>query len=263
MRRDQILKVPGLECDITLLDSVDSTSEWVLQQIRFRRTFPFACFAEAQTQGRGRRGRSWTSPPHSNIYMSFAWEPDFSLSEIGVLSIGIGLAVIKVLEDIGIMQPRLKWPNDVLVDGKKIAGILIETAKNNDGSLIVVIGIGLNYNWSGACEEKPDQPWTDVVSLLKVGAAIDRGYLSGLLLRQCMEMCELYPHNKASLLREYQAGYDVCLHRSVDVTLDSGLKLNGIAIGVTPAGEIRVLINGEEQVFSSADISLRYITGDM
>ena len=271
MSRDQILRVPGLECDISLLDSVDSTSEWVLQQVRSRRDFPFACFAEEQTHGRGRRGRSWLSPSNSNIYMSLAWKLDVKLNELGALSIVIGMAVIRALEGIGIKQARLKWPNDVLVNDKKIAGILIETAKSNvkalgnDEALVVVIGIGLNYNWPADFIEKPDQPWTDVVSSLKSGSVGERNYgrdyLGGLLLRECMEMCEFYPHNNESLLKEYQASYDACLHQSVDVILDSGIKINGIANGVTATGELRVLIDGEEQVFNSADISLRNTAG--
>jgi BirA family biotin operon repressor/biotin-[acetyl-CoA-carboxylase] ligase len=265
MCRDQILKVPGLECDITLLDSIDSTSEWALQQSKAGRDFPFACFAEEQTQGRGRRGRCWVSPSNSNIYMSLAWNPDILLGELGALSLVIGMSVIRALESIGIEQARLKWPNDVLVNDKKIAGILIETARSNDGSLIVIIGIGLNYNWpsdsSGDSTEKPDQPWTDVRSSLKnepVGdCSYDRDFVAGVLLRECMEMCEFYPHNKEPLLKEYRAKYDACLHERVDVTLGDGTQLHGIANGVTATGEMRILINEEERVFNSADISLR------
>jgi len=271
--RDQILKVPGLECDISLLDSVGSTNDWAQQQAKSIRDFPFACFAEEQTRGRGRRGRSWISPSNSNIYMSLAWKLAIPVSELGALSIIIGMAVIRALEGVGIKQARLKWPNDVLVNDKKIAGILIETVTGKSGSLVVVIGVGLNYNWPGnapgnssdEATEKPDQPWTDVVSVLKTGPESSNGsrydsgrdYLAGLLLRECMAMCEFYPHNKASLLKEYQAGYDVCLHQRVDVTLDNGRKFDGVANGVTDSGEIRILINEEEHVFNSAEISLR------
>jgi BirA family biotin operon repressor/biotin-[acetyl-CoA-carboxylase] ligase len=267
MSCDQISKVIGDECDITLLRSIDSTNEWVRQEIRSRRTFPFVCFAEEQTQGRGRRGKTWVSPSNSNIYMSLAWKLDVSLNEIGPLSIVMGLAVIRTLGAVGIKQARLKWPNDVLVDGKKIAGILIETEKSIDGDLVAIIGIGLNFDWSGDGKQTPDQSWTDVVSLIDVRPAQASGYdrasgcsrdfLAGLLLKECMEMCELYPHNNESLLMEYRASYDDCLHKQVDVILDSGQKLSGIAKGVTSYGEIRVLINGEERLFNSADISLR------
>jgi BirA family biotin operon repressor/biotin-[acetyl-CoA-carboxylase] ligase len=267
--REQILKMLALECDISLLDSVDSTNEWALRQAKSRRCFPFACFAEKQTQGRGRRGKLWVSPSNSNIYMSLAWNLDIPLGEVGVLSIVIGMAVIRALEKTGVKHAKLKWPNDVLVNNKKIAGILIETVKSNDGNLVAVVGVGLNYNWprnsSGDVTEEPDQPWTDVVSSLKTEHADDcaddrdytRDYLAGLLLQECMEMCEIYPHNNEPLLKEYHAKYDVCLHERVDVVLDNGMKLIGIAKGVTAAGEMRVLINEEEHVFNSADISLR------
>lgn len=265
LSRDQIMKVPGLKCDITLLDAVDSTNEWALSQTKSTRDLPFACFAEKQTQGRGRRGRSWLSPSNSNIYMSLAWRLDVQHGELGALSIIMGMAVIRALEEIGIKQAKLKWPNDVLVNGKKIAGILIETVKKSDGSLIVIIGTGLNYNWPQDCSgnviEKPDQPWTDIVSSFNTGAIVGhdcgRNYLAGLLLSECMKMCKLYPHNNESLIREYHARYDVCMNENVNVTLDNGMKLHGIAKGVTNTGEIRIQINEEEHVFNSADISLK------
>lgn len=257
MHRDHILEAPGLDCDITLLDSVASTNVWVLQQCSSGRQLPFACFAEQQTKGRGRRGKLWVSPSNSNIYMSLALKLDLPVSSMGALSIVIGIAVIRALEKIGVRQAQLKWPNDVLVDDKKIAGILIETTQEDSGKRVVVIGVGLNYSWPVTSTQIPDQPWTDVVSVLKTGTVAGRSYLAGLLLKECLQVCETYPHNKVSLISEYQAKYDVCLHKSVNVTLDNGMKFHGVANGVTAAGEIRVLINGEERIFSSAEVSLR------
>lgn len=257
MSQDQILEVSGPDCNVTVLDSVASTNEWVLQRAKSTGDFPFACFSEEQTQGRGRRGSSWISPSNSNIYMSLAWQSDLSVSELGALSIIIGIAVIRVLENIGIKQALLKWPNDILVDDKKIAGILIETTRSDEGKLIIVVGVGLNYNWPATSMEAPDQPWIDVISLLETEFLVSRSSLAGLLLKECIEMCELYPHNNVWLLDEYRAKYDICLHEEVDVILGNGLKFCGVANGVTSTGEIRVLINGEERVFNSADISLR------
>jgi len=252
------------KCSVSLFDSLDSTNEWVLKKVREGEPMPFACFAEQQTQGRGRRGKRWVSPPLCNIYMSLAWSFELPVSQIGVLSLAIGMAVVNTLEKIGIQHALLKWPNDVLVDDKKIAGILIETARINHNKTSVVIGVGLNYQLSdtlspGSLPETPDQPWTDVVTSLKLEPEAGRNQLAALLLQECMAMCERLPREQEKLIEEFQNQYDACARKAVSVVLDNGEQLQGVACGVTSTGEIRILIDGEERVFNSAEISLRKI----
>lgn len=250
------------KCSVNLFDSLDSTNEWVLQKVREGESMPFACFTEQQTQGRGRRGKRWVSPPLCNIYMSLAWLFELPVSQIGVLSLAIGMAVVKTLEKTGIQHAMLKWPNDVLVDDKKIAGILIETARINDKKTSMVIGVGLNYHFSdalrpGSPPETPDQPWTDVVTSLKLEPEGGRNQLAALLLQECMAMCERVPREQEKLIEEFQNQYDACARKAVSVILECGEQLQGTACGVTSTGEIRILIDGEERVFNSAEISLR------
>jgi BirA family biotin operon repressor/biotin-[acetyl-CoA-carboxylase] ligase len=252
----------GDKCSVNLFESLDSTNEWVLQKIREGESIPFACFAEQQTQGRGRRGKHWVSPPLCNIYMSLGWMFELPVSQIGVLSLAIGMAVVKALEKTGIQNAMLKWPNDVLVDDKKIAGILIETARINDKNTSVCIGVGLNYHLSdtllpGGLSEVPDQLWTDVVTSLNHQPESGRNQLATLLLQECVAMCERMPQEQEKLIKEFQDQYDACAQKAVSVMLDNGVQLQGIACGVTPTGEIRILIDGEERVFNSAEISLR------
>lgn len=102
--------------------------------------------AETQTAGRGRRGRSWYSPAHQGIYVSVILRPVLPLKEISRVSLVAAAAVAAALESELSLQPRIKWPNDVLVDNKKIAGILSEAVTDMDGVEYIVIGIGLNIN---------------------------------------------------------------------------------------------------------------------
>ena len=259
---DRIEQMLVTECSVSLFDCVNSTNEWALKQIADGESMPFACFAEQQTQGRGRRGKSWTSPPMCNLYMSLAWRFDVPVNQIGALSLAMGLAVVKTLEKIGIQQVLLKWPNDVLVDDKKIAGILIEAAAANDKKTSVVIGVGLNYHFpddelSVSSPDIPDQPWIDVVSVLQTEPDGGRNHLAGLLLQECLTMCERIPQDSVELINEFQKQYDACAQNEVNVILDNGEQLQGVAQGVTSKGEIRILIDGKERVFNSADISLR------
>jgi len=254
---NRIQKALEKKCSVNLFESLDSTNEWVLQKVREGESMPFACFAEQQTQGRGRRGKHWISPPLCNIYMSLAWLFDLPVSQIGILSLSIGMAVAKTLEKTGVQNVMLKWPNDVLIDDKKIAGILIETASINDNQTSVVIGVGLNYLLPESLPEIPDQPWTDVVSSLKHPADGGRDQLAALLLQECMAMCERLPQEQDKLIEEFQYQYDACARKAVSVTMGNGEQLLGVACGVTSMGEIRILIDGEERVFNSAEISLR------
>lgn len=244
-------------CSVSLFDSLDSTNEWVLQKVREGQPMPFACFAEQQTQGRGRRGKRWISPPLCNIYMSLAWMFELPVNQIGILSLSIGMAVAKTLEKTGIPNTMLKWPNDVLLDDKKIAGILIETLSINDNKTSVVMGVGLNYRLPKSSPEIPDQPWTDVISSLKHPAEGGRNQLAALLLQECVAMCERLPKQPGKLIEEFQDQYDACARKAVNVIMDDGEQLQGVACGVTSGGEIRILIDGEERVFNSAEISLR------
>ena len=253
---DRIQRALVNDCSVTVLECVDSTNQWVLDELRDGKAVPFACFTEQQTAGRGRRGKAWVSSSN-NIAMSFAWSFDVPVSELGVLSLATGVAVVQALKKIGIKQAMLKWPNDILVDDMKIAGILIETAKINDKKTSVVIGIGLNYNFEGLQPGVPDQAWIDVVSLLGAEPDGGRNQLAGLLLQQCMAMCGRMPHESNELIGEFQGRYDACAHREVCVLLESGEQLHGLACGVTPMGEIRIRIDDKERVFNSAEISLR------
>jgi len=113
--------------DVVVHKSVDSTNSWCLRQSKSGKGLPFACFAEQQTSGRGRRGKRWLMSAHSNIAMSLAWPFVLSTQSLNFLPLSMALAIVDTLEGIGLKQVQVKWPNDVYVQGKKIAGILIET----------------------------------------------------------------------------------------------------------------------------------------
>lgn len=246
------------DCGLFLYEKTDSTNVQALLKVREEQALPVACFAEQQTQGRGRRGKIWISPPHSSIYLSLAWRFDVPLNELGGLSLAIGVAVVRVLKAIGLDQAGLKWPNDVLVEGRKIAGILIETTQNTTAATTAIIGIGLNFRMPEAAPQLPDQPWTDVFSCLGEASIAGRNRVAGLLLKECMGVCEGFAHFRDELMIEYRQ-YDICLQRPVNIYLDDARSLQGIVTGFEASGAIRIQIDGEEQLFNSADISLRRI----
>lgn len=251
----RVLDAGALAGGVHLFDSIDSTNAWSLQQCREGRSLPFACFAEHQSKGRGRRGRHWVSPQRANIYMSLAWPFDLPVDSLGMLSLMQGVAVVRCLRQIGIGRAEIKWPNDVLVNGDKIAGILIETTAVKAGSCTAVIGIGLNYRMPEDFVAESTMLWTDIVHACKAELP-DRSDVAARVLQECMVMCQRYQQQGVALVAEYQGELGALANRKIRIQHEDGRRLRGTSMGVTGRGELRVLVDGREQVFSSADISL-------
>lgn len=241
---------------VHLFSSVDSTNDWAREELRRERKTPFACIADHQSKGRGRRGRHWLSPPGSNIYMSLAWHFELSGDRLGLLSLAQGVAVINALDKIGVNDAWLKWPNDVMINDKKIAGVLIETSAVRANSCNAVIGIGVNYRMPDSIRPEFGMPWTDVVhSACDVLA--DRNTLAAMLLNEIAAMCRLYQQKSLNLLPDIRHELDVMRNKPVSVYLENGEQVTGTVVGINESGELRVMVGGQERVFNSADVSIR------
>lgn len=141
--------------------SIDSTNTWAKQQCdQWSREGVTVITASKQTAGRGRFNRRWESPPDVNIYATFCFWVDTARSDIGQIPQLLALSAVKILKELG-FSPLIKWPNDVLISGKKIGGILCETIIENDRKG-VICGIGLNVNMPQDLLERIDQPATSL-----------------------------------------------------------------------------------------------------
>ncbi len=129
--------------DVDSLDSCDSTSTLLMQRAAGGTPSGSVLVADRQTAGRGRRGRTWLSEPESSLTFSLLWRFDGPAVSLAGLSLGVGVAVAKGLEALGAANVGLKWPNDVLLDDRKLAGVLVELVSERRGTS-AVIGIGLN-----------------------------------------------------------------------------------------------------------------------
>ena len=258
LNTDRIYKVVDdgvLPGGLHLFDSIDSTNAWALKQCDDGRELPFVCFAEHQTKGRGRRGRHWLSPERANIYMSLAWPFKLPVNNLGMLSLMQGMAVVNCLRKLGISSAEIKWPNDVLVHGRKIAGILIETTAIRPESCKVVIGIGLNYDMPEDFVAESAMACADLAHVCP-GPLPGRDEVAASLLEETIIMCQRYQQAAASLVADYADDLEVLNNRQVQVLHEDGRKLVGTTLGLTSRGELRVMIDNSEQTFSSADISL-------
>lgn len=170
-------RAPACDWPVLVLDSIDSTNAEALRAIERGQAAPFLVLAERQTAGRGRRGRKWASPFAENIYYSLVLRIEGGMRQLEGLSLVVGLAVMQALRELGIPAAGLKWPNDVLVGQKKIAGILLELVGDPADVCHVVLGVGINVNMQ--MTDEVDQQWTSM--RLESGKAFDRNHLVAVL----------------------------------------------------------------------------------
>ena len=237
-----------------VVPSLDSTNAEALRLLSSLPTLPFYVLAERQTSGRGRRGRSWVSPFGENIYYSLVLRIDGGMRQLEGMSLAVGLALLQVVRDCGVSSAGLKWPNDVLVGERKLAGILLELSGDPADVCHVVIGIGLNVNMLAAEVRAIGQPWTSM--RMELGRQLDRNELVCALNRQLSHYLDIQlRHGFAALQDEWQRSHLWQL-RPVALTA-GGEPVEGVVLGVDQSGAVRMQVEGIERVFSGGELSLR------
>ena len=168
--------------DVDIVLTIGSTNTELLARGAAGAASGTCVAAEMQTAGRGRRGRVWQSKFAGSLTYSLLWRFEKGAAELGGLSLMVGLALARALRATGVSDAMLKWPNDVLVNGEKLAGILIETQGDMLGPTVAVIGVGVNIGLPESLKLLIDQPATDVLS--HVGKFSSRNDLLALMLRE-------------------------------------------------------------------------------
>lgn len=238
---------------IALHYQLDSTNAEALRMLSLGDAAPFIVLAERQSAGRGRRGRKWVSPFAENIYYSLAWPVAGGARQLQGLSLVVGLAVMQALRTFGVAQAGLKWPNDILVDGRKIAGVLLELVGDLADLCHVVVGVGVNVNMLSVVDEI-NQSWTSVA--LATGGPVDRSAF----------VCELNSQLDSYLSRHQRLGFAAFISEWNQSDLWAGCAVTvattaevvcGIDCGVDETGALILQVGAERQVFSGGEISLR------
>ncbi len=178
---------------ISVVAETDSSNS-ALKRLAPEQQHAHALLAEGQTGGRGRRQRSWYSPPGCNVYLSLGWRFDRCPGWLSTLPLMTAVCICRALAQTGIRTCGIKWPNDILVNGAKLAGILIEVEAAGDGAARAVIGVGVNVFMPAAGETGRaagaviDRPWTDVSSQIPAGVSEpSRNRIAALLLEQLLD----------------------------------------------------------------------------
>lgn len=233
-------------------EEIDSTNAEALRAISAGRQAPFLVLAEHQSAGRGRRGRNWSSPFAQNLYYSLVLRIDGGMRQLEGLSLVVGLAVMRTLQSVGVNAAGLKWPNDVLANGRKIAGILLELVGDPADVCHVVLGIGVNVNMQTNSEV--DQAWTSV--RLETGQQVDRNQLVALLNENLQVYLKRHRQSGfTDLQAEWEQGH---LWQGCAVSLIAGVtRVDGVVLGIDRQGALRLQVEGVEKSFSGGELSLR------
>jgi BirA family transcriptional regulator, biotin operon repressor / biotin---[acetyl-CoA-carboxylase] ligase len=244
--------------NLQILDEVASTNTYLMQQ---KGSAHATCVAaHIQTQGKGRRGRTWVSQLGASLTFSLLWRFQCGAAALSGLSLAVGVALIRALNNLGVNQAQLKWPNDVLVldenkHGKKLAGILIELQGDLEGPSAAVIGVGINLNLPKNVLQSIDQP---AIDLSNVSAkVINQSELLGVILKHLADVLSGFETHGFIGLRDEWLRYHAFDNKPVRMLLPNGTAINGLVKNVADDGILLVETALGLQRFSAGEISLR------
>ncbi len=226
---------------LQIIDSADSSNTQLLQRAARGAPSGSVLAVEWQTGGRGRMGRVWHSGLGNSLMFSLLWRFEQGLSTLSGLSLVTGIALIRVLRAQGMAAVQLKWPNDVLANNGKLAGILIEAQGDMLGPSAVVLGIGLNISLPQHLRSQIDQPASSLteIAALQPGARMpERNVLLAKLLRELRStLIEFASHGFAPFRAEWQS-YHAFHNQPIKLMLPDGSSVMGVARGVTENGAL-------------------------
>lgn len=216
---------------------------------------PFICVADQQTAGRGRRGRVWDSPPGAGVCVSVAWRIA-QVDHWQGLSLAVGLQVVQTLETVfSIGGLQLKWPNDILWNGRKLGGVLIDIVRDAQQSPVLIVGVGVNCQRPMTAQSVPDTVRAYVSDTTPQEVA--RSQLTAELLLALMQLLSVFDARGFAAYRVDWERYDAYRDKEVMLLADGQAALLGVEQGVTEQGELCVQVDGVTQCVSVGEVSLR------
>jgi len=252
----QLARSAGLEFDIECCSVIDSTNRLLMQRFQIEASTVRLVVCDYQSSGRGRRGRQWISPYARSLAFSYARDSKKSLHELGGLSCVVGLAVTDVLSELGITDAGLKWPNDVWLEGGKLAGILVELARRGPNTA-VIIGVGINLALKPEERESVDQP---VVDLRSLGVTIDRNNLLMKFLPKLVAYLDRFEkYGFEAFMQAFDAAHlmhqrEVVIHAAGS---QKSILTRGRAVGIGRSGQLWIETEKGLEEILGGEVSLR------
>ena len=241
---------------LEVVDAIDSTSTRLLELAAAGAASGTCLAAEWQSAGRGRRGRTWVASLGGSLTFSLLWRFDRGAGHLGGLSLAVGLAVARALAACGVVRVQVKWPNDVVVDMRKVAGLLVETSGEMQGPSVAVVGVGVNYRLPEAVVDQIDQPVVDVAS--SADPVPGRGELLAALLRELAGVLTVFERSGFAALREEWLALHAFQGKRARVLPGREAPFDADVVDVGADGSLHVRADdGRLLPLASAEISLR------
>ncbi len=243
--------------------SLDSTNSFLMQHLSDQHIDRLCIACDLQTNGRGRRGRTWQAALGASLTFSLLWRFSCGAADLTGLSLAVGLSLTRALHQLGISNAQLKWPNDVVIKKtngtqhtfEKLAGILIELQGDMDGPSTAVIGIGINLNLNAQTKAAIDQPVTDIASILD--DAVNPNNLLSLILVELQTILHFFENNGFSALKKEWLENHAYHDEAVKLLHPNGNETIANIADIADDGALIADVNGTLQRFSSGEISLR------
>lgn len=230
--------------EFQLFEDIDSTNAEAIRQIKAGNTANRLVLSSSQSAGRGRRGRVWQSPANAGIYLSLMRRFNLQPNALQGLSLLTAMSVKSALESIGIHGLKLKWPNDILFQEKKLAGILLEL-QYREKACFLVFGIGLNISLPAEIMQTIDRPVTDITSI--ASNIPDHNTIAATVVSHLCEKLAVYEVSGFSSFAESWNESDY--YRGRDIEIQNGeTRMIGKSLGVDPSGAL--LLQGADGVQS-------------
>ena len=258
MKADRLqegLRTKRLGKYVFFVHEVDSTNEWAKRLAELGAKEGTVAVAEIQSAGHGRLGRKWFSP-EGGLWFSVVLRPEMSASEAAGLVFAAGLAVAEAIKEVFGLRVETKWPNDVLVDGRKISGILCEMSTKGEAVSYVVVGIGVNVNFDVAKTLPHTLQGTTASVQGLLGRKVRVEDLFGAILEKLDVTYDLYVKEGLAPILDMWKGFAMFLGREVEVVSDNE-KSRGVALDIDTEGRLVLkLQDGSLKAFVAGDVSL-------
>jgi len=239
-----------------VFDEMTSTNDWGMRNCASADRLPALCIADRQTSGRGREGRSWFSPAGQNVYLSLVMPFLSAPNCLQGLSLVMALAVAEALNSIDV-NVKLKWPNDILLNGKKLAGLLIET-KLSAQNICVVVGLGLNVAMTKSSVEAIDQPWTSLVAE-RPELDISRNALVALLVSHMLRMFKQFQEQGFQSFHEQWQQWDYLMGKRISYTREK-ITAEGLVQGIAEDASLLITSSHGTKRLYVAETPIRIIS---
>lgn len=237
---------------LAVVPVIDSTNQYLLDRMNSLQSGD-ACVAEYQQAGRGRRGRQWFSPFGANLYLSMYWRLEQGPAAAMGMSLVIGIVLAEALQELGAPAIRVKWPNDIYLDDRKLAGILIELTGKTGEAAQIVIGAGINLAMRAPAPDVITQGW---INLQEAGVTIDRNALSALVVNKMRAALFAFEQDGLHPFVERWAALDNFINRPVKLLIGDR-EIYGIARGIDAQGGLILEQDGVQKSWVGGEISLR------